>query len=114
MNDPRLLPNGMFEIESESTEATYVMEQGRSCSCPHWTKKLAGTGVFCKHLRHLEAFIAPPAPTVAQKLHKAVVTAVRVPDAILPSLLSKYGDEPVIQTALIYERARRGGVAAGN
>lgn len=112
MNTPRALPSGLYEVESESDpETTYVMEPGRSCSCPHFSKKLAGSGSLCKHLRALDAHMAP---TVEDRFKTALLTASRVSDALLPVLLEKHGENALVQTALIYERTRREQAAAAD
>ena len=33
---------------------------GKSCSCPFWQKRLAGTGQACKHMHHLDEFLHLP------------------------------------------------------
>ncbi len=110
MNAPRALPNGLFEVESESDPGLCRIidpVQG-TCTCPHFQYRLAGTGKVCKHVIEARATIAAAGERMtAEKFRAALATASRVPDALLPVLLKKHGDNAVVQTALIYERARR-------
>src|SRR5215831_2456333 len=52
------LPRNLYEIDSESRDRTYIVEPGKSCTCPHFTHRLIGTGQSCKHMRAVEAYRA--------------------------------------------------------
>ncbi len=107
------LANGLYQIESSSrADLAHVVDpQKGTCSCEHFQMRLIGTGRTC---RHIDAVRTHLAPTIEDRFREAVSTASRVPDALLPVLLDKHGDNPVVQTALIYERARRDRAAAEN
>jgi hypothetical protein len=96
----RQLPNGLWEVESKSDpDRNHVVDlQTPSCTCEHWTWRLAGTGKDCRHLA---------AARERAKARATFSTAARVPDALLEPLLAKHGDDPAIATALLYERERR-------
>jgi hypothetical protein len=100
----RQLPNGLIEVDSETSDQAYIVDlraETPSCSCKHFAYRLAGSGGRCKHILRAEA-------TIAQEKAKArFSTASRVPDALLEPLLERHGDDPAIQTALLYERERR-------
>jgi predicted nucleic acid-binding Zn finger protein len=66
-----------FRGEEKSYEAN--LRTG-SCTCPHFTGRLAGTGEECKHLKAARA----------QEWEEIVAKAGRVPSAELPALLAKY------------------------
>lgn len=122
MNDPRPLQGGLFEIDSESDPLTaHIIDPKGCCTCSHYQFRLVGTGRTCKHIDAVREFLAarevtaPPVPDrFRDRFRAAVTTASRVPDAILPILLEKHGDNPVVQTALLYERERRKRMEAEN
>ncbi len=96
----RQLPNGLIEVDSETSDATYIVDlrtEEPSCSCPHHAFRRAR----CKHILRAEALMAQ------EKARSRFSAAARVPDALLPVLLEKHAEDPAIATALLYERERR-------
>ena len=77
------LADGSYAIDSfrgEEKSYTISLKGQGSCSCPHWTGRLAGSGLDCKHLK--TARIA--------EWTRATDRAALVSDIALPVLLEKY------------------------
>jgi len=75
--------SGCWSVDSFRGEtASYVvnLEGQGTCSCPHYTGRLAGTGMDCKHLK---------AARIAE-WNRATERAALVSDNALPVLLEKY------------------------
>ena len=89
-----------FTVESFRGESrVYEVNLGTGCcSCPHYTVRLAGTGVDCKHLIAVKA----QAPFL-----KALARAKQLTDAALDQYLAKYGAHVVVGGALRMEKQAR-------
>jgi predicted nucleic acid-binding Zn finger protein len=100
---PVRLADGRYAIDSfRGEQKSYIvsLEGQGSCSCPHWTGRLAGTGLDCKHLK--QARLA--------EWTRATERAKLVSDHALPILLEKYEAKGDLVAAL----ALRGELLARN
>jgi hypothetical protein len=54
---PVKIAPGIYSVDSfRSEEASYRVDlNAGSCTCPHWTGRLAGSGQDCKHLKAARA-----------------------------------------------------------
>ncbi len=92
--------DGRFEIDSFNGAGSYVVDlTGRTCSCPHFQKRLAGTNRGpCKHI----VAVAEQA-TYIEYLEKARGCS----DEQIARLLPKYNDDPMVSGALRVARAEK-------
>lgn len=77
--------------------------QAKSCTCPHYTRRLAGTpGAECKHLQQVRK---------EQAWLIARSKAQRVPDAQMDALMERYANDMTIWSALWSEQQARAAAA---
>jgi hypothetical protein len=78
---------GLYAVDSfRGDQASYrvnLQAPAATCSCPHFTGRLAGTGLECKHI----------AAAKAERTRSVWALAANVPTAHLDSLLAKYKTE---------------------
>ena len=96
----KIAPN-TFAIDSFNGAGSYTVDLAgakATCSCPHYTKRLAGTDKCCKHIEAVEAQL----PMI-----EAMEKAAGCTDEQIERLLPKYGNDPIIGGALRVARAER-------
>ena len=90
--------NQLFDVTSERDETrTYVVEAGKSCTCPHHQAR----GAYCKHMRQVDTYLSSQT-----KLQQAAVKAKALPDADLLRLAKAHNGE-VAGAACLLELAQR-------
>jgi hypothetical protein len=99
---PVKLAAGIYSVDSfrNETESYRVDLNVGSCSCPHWTGRLAGSGQDCKHLRACRA----------ERFAAISETASTLPTERLEELKDKYfGQDKAIWLAIdgeLHDRAQ--------
>jgi hypothetical protein len=85
------LNDGAFIVESMSgAERAYRVDpQAGTCTCPHFVRRLSGTGQKCKHLLAIEELAQPTA------LQKAAAKAAGLTDEQLRMWAAQYESGPV-------------------
>lgn len=93
---------GLYSIDSfRGEEVSYRVNLGTgSCTCPHYAKRIAGTGGQCKHI----------AAARTARFRELVETARKAADRDLPQLLTRYEAAGQLDIALAIrcEMADRG------
>lgn len=94
----RIAPD-TYAIDSFTTDRSYVVDiKHHTCSCPHWRKRLAGTGEHCKHLVAVAA---------QARFLRRMEIAEGLPDADLERLLVRYTEIGDAETAGAIRRERQ-------
>ena len=97
----RKIGENLFAIQSFNGDNEYIVSLAgakATCSCPHYTMRLAGTDKCCKHITTVEAQV----PMI-----EAMEKAASCTDTQIERLLPKYANEPVVGGALRLVRAER-------
>lgn len=106
---PRQVDATTWAIDSFKTDTAYLVKiepTGCSCSCPHYTARLAGTDAQCKHIVTILAHIQAHKPT---ELGAAAARARKLSDEKLKFWLQQHAEQGnlVIAGACRLEAARR-------
>jgi len=106
------LKDGSFIVESMSgAERAYRVDpQAITCTCPHFVRRLAGTGQLCKHLKAVEAALGPQ-PTA---LERATAKAAGLTDEELLHWAKAKGAGPEAAACWLELARRRNLVKAEN
>jgi hypothetical protein len=88
---PVKIAAGRYSVDSFRGEGSYeVNVKTGTCNCPHFTGRLAGTGLECKHLQAARQARAAELAAKAAALTPAELTA----------LLPRYADRPEVAAAI--------------
>ena len=84
--------DGTFTVPSgrNDTDSYTVNLEEASCTCPHYTNRLAGTGECCKHLKQVRT----------ERWQRLVEKATALPTEQLPTLLARHEEKGNLDVAL--------------